>query len=73
MKNTMKFEDGKPPSGAQHLVEKEMQTVRCVLGCRRETETLCCLEFNLILLHPLLELTSHGFVPLCAYRQTKFL
>lgn len=48
MKKAVKFEERKTPHGAQHLVEKEMQMAQYKPGCKRETETLCCLEFSLV-------------------------
>lgn len=48
VKKAVKFEERKAPRGAQHMVEKEMQMVHRKPGCKRETETLCCLDFNLV-------------------------
>lgn len=48
VKKAVKFEERKTPRGAQHMVEKEMQMVQRKPGCKRETETLCCLDFNLV-------------------------
>lgn len=51
MKKAAKFEERKPPRfpfPAQHLVAKEMWMVQCKPGCKRETETPCCLGFSLV-------------------------